>query len=409
MHNTLGVVLEILRDRSLQILTSVDSKLPYHEITMASKTDLFAQLPLFGENPNFCQDFTPCLVNCRFSQLLLITKFSINLSQASAHSIIEGFEKRAKYQRIPFQFSKSVFDTLESVLDVFQNAKVSREMMSIDVLSLFTNRNKTLKQHDLYENILSTLDLLLHGQAQNDKFLDQAKVYHRKLHKRRELEKLRASLSSETLQNYRNYQERREILRKSKYLDECDKLTLKGKVACQISVQEILITEAVFANLFEKLTAAEIAAFLSIFVYQGPASEELDVEKFVDNIPVKNAIYKMMNVRADFMKHVGITEFGIPNYGDVCVNLVDTVFLFASQSSYAEIIQSVDRMEQLGAKPVLEGDIVRCLQRVEYLVRELLAMTFIIGDQNLAARFQEVHQAFKSELVFVNSLYLQSS
>ena len=411
MQNTLGVLLEVQKDRSLEILTSVDGKCGYEEITVAAKSDSCDRLPLYDEFPNFFgQDFTPCLVKCRYSQLLQITKYSVDLTQSAAQSVIDSFEKRAKYQRIPFPFSKAVFETLTLVSDCLKTAKSNNETISIDVLALFTNKNKTLKQHELYEQVLSSLHLLERNgrTTQCGLFLEHAKLFNQKLEKRRELEKLRESMSDETLQNYDHYQERREILRKSKYLDQHGKLTLKGKVACQISVQEILITEAVFANLFENLTAPEIAAFLSIFVYQGPSSEELDIKKFVENITVKKAIYRMLHLRAEFMANVAIKSFGIPSYGDICVNLVDTVFLFASQASYEEIIKSVDRMEELGAKPVLEGDIVRCLQRVEYLVRELLAMAFIIGDQNLAARFGEVRQAFKSELVFVNSLYLQS-
>ena len=112
-------------------------------------------------------------------------------------------------------------------------------------------------------------------------------------------------------------------------------------------------------------------------------------------------------MRETFMSEHGIKDFGLAGYGDICVNLADTVYLFSSRASYTEIINSVVRLEEQGAKPVLEGDIVRCLQRVEYLIRELLATAILIGDPSLQQLFSEVHASFKTELVFVNSLYFQ--
>ena len=51
---------------------------------------------------------------------------------------------------------------------------------------------------------------------------------------------------------------------------------MKGRVACEISTHEILLTELVFENVFSTLEATEIVALLSSFVFQAKVDVEED-------------------------------------------------------------------------------------------------------------------------------------
>ena len=60
----------------------------------------------------------------------------------------------------------------------------------------------------------------------------------------------------------------RQVLRELKYIDSTNNVQLKGRVACEISHQELIITELVFDNALTSLHPAEIASLLSCVVFQ---------------------------------------------------------------------------------------------------------------------------------------------
>lgn len=59
-----------------------------------------------------------------------------------------------------------------------------------------------------------------------------------------------------------------QVLRKLRYVDANNAVQLKGRVACEISNHELMITELVFENAFTNLHPTEIVALLSCFVFQ---------------------------------------------------------------------------------------------------------------------------------------------
>ena len=408
-ENMLGVVVQVFRDTSMMVLTSLDNVNSESEFITAPPVGIvFSNFPLFGEPPNLsCKVLAPCLVTCNTQHVLYFCREKLHIEQSEAKDIVKNFEQRARYNKIPFPFARVVYKILESLSTALKSF-LPKAVNSVDARSLFPLKTKSLRVHDLETNFEAVCNCLNGYYNDCTKFYEHANFYKLRMSKQNELKKLKANLSHESLQSYQDYQDRRDILKRSQYLNDSDKLTLKGKVACQISIQEIPITECLFANVFHEMSPPEIAGFLSVFVFQGPPSEEPDIDKFVENIRIRNVIIEFFRLKEKLMLEAQIVDFGLVGYAEICVNLADTVYLFSSKASYTEIIHSVSKLEELGAKPVLEGDIVRCLQRVEYLVRELRAAAFLIGDPSLVEKFGEVHTTFKNELVFVNSLYLQS-
>jgi antiviral helicase SKI2 len=59
-----------------------------------------------------------------------------------------------------------------------------------------------------------------------------------------------------------------QVLRKLNYIDDTNTVTLKGRVACEISNHELLITESLFHDAFSGLQPAEIAGILSCTVFE---------------------------------------------------------------------------------------------------------------------------------------------
>ena len=59
-----------------------------------------------------------------------------------------------------------------------------------------------------------------------------------------------------------------QVLKHLNYIDENNAVQLKGRVACEISNHEIMITELVFENVLTELHPTEIAALLSCVVFE---------------------------------------------------------------------------------------------------------------------------------------------
>ena len=75
-----------------------------------------------------------------------------------------------------------------------------------------------------------------------------------------------------------------QVLQRLRYVDANNAVQLKGRVACEISNHELIITELVFENAFTNLHPTEIVALLSCFVFQQvkrlppiPVVDEIDI------------------------------------------------------------------------------------------------------------------------------------
>ena len=80
------------------------------------------------------------------------------------------------------------------------------------------------------------------------------------------------------------------MLRSLNYIDDHNAVQLKGRVACEISTHELMITELVFENTLTELHPTEIAALMSCVVFEQKRASE---PKLIDTlIEVINCIVK---------------------------------------------------------------------------------------------------------------------
>lgn len=106
--------------------------------------------------------------------------------------------------------------------------------------------------------------------------------------KRRHLEDKKNSLINQlashmsNIELYLEYKDRINLLQRIGYVSAENTVTYKGKVACCMSMNELLITELVYENVFMDLESAEIAALLSIIVAKGRKKEESKDELLAD-------------------------------------------------------------------------------------------------------------------------------
>ena len=69
-------------------------------------------------------------------------------------------------------------------------------------------------------------------------------------------------------------------------MDEDNRIKMKGKVACEIKTQEILLTELIFNNLFSNLEPEVIAAILSVVVFEQKRCSEPNLNSKLKEVRV---------------------------------------------------------------------------------------------------------------------------
>ncbi|MGH0168932.1 UNVERIFIED_CONTAM: hypothetical protein FKN15_055848 [Acipenser sinensis] len=162
---------------------------------------------------------------------------------------------------------------------------------------------------------------------------------------KRELKKARTVLQMDELKC------RKRVLRRLGFATSSDVIEMKGRVGCEISsADELLLTEMIFNGLFNDLTSEQATALLSCFVFQENASE---MPKLTEQLA---GPLRQMQVKQNFGNNV-------------C-------------------------------------SIIRCMRRLEELLRQMCQAAKAIGNTELENKFAEGITKIKRDIVFAASLYL---
>uniref|UniRef100_H3A117 Helicase ATP-binding domain-containing protein n=1 Tax=Latimeria chalumnae TaxID=7897 RepID=H3A117_LATCH len=211
-----------------------------------------------------------------------------------------------------------------------------------------------------------------------------------------ELDRLRYLLSDQSLALLPEYEQRINVLKALKYIDQNNTVQLKGRVACEISNYEMVITEMVFENVLTELRPEEIVALLSCMVFQ----QKTQVEPEINEI-LKKGIERICSVAeriALLQRECGLRE-SVEDYVDQFkFGLVEVVYEWARGLPFADIAKLTD---------VQEGIIVRCIQRLDETCRDVRNAARIIGDPVLYAKMEQASNLIKRDIVFAASLYTQ--
>jgi len=78
-------------------------------------------------------------------------------------------------------------------------------------------------------------------------------------------------------------------------------------------------------------------------------------------------------------------------------HMMDVVHSWCKGAKFADICKMTN---------IFEGSIIRCMRRLEELLRQLCAAAKAIGNSELEAKFAEGINKIKRDIVFAVSLYL---
>lgn len=275
---------------------------------------------------------------------------------------------------------KKKFPDGPPVLNPVKDMKIKSDDF-LNILSMLEKFEKRLYSHPLHMSS------------------DLAAIYTRYLEKlqmevelkavKQELKDAKSLLQMDDLKN------RKRVLRRLGYCTSADVIEFKGRVACELSSgDELLITEMIFNGTFNDLSAPQCAALLSCFVCDDKATD-LNMDKDLETP------FKQMQ---DFARRIAKVskeckmEVDEDNYVDKFKpTLMDIVSKWCKGASFLQICQMTE---------VFEGNIIRCMRRLEELMRQMVQASKTIGNTDLENKFSEGIRLLKRDIVFAASLYL---
>uniref|UniRef100_A0A674NHZ5 Exosome RNA helicase MTR4 n=1 Tax=Takifugu rubripes TaxID=31033 RepID=A0A674NHZ5_TAKRU len=198
---------------------------------------------------------------------------------------------------------------------------------------------------------------------------------------KRELKKAQTVLQMDQLKC------RKRVLRRLGFASPSDVIEMKGRVACEISSgDELLLTEMIFNGLFNDLTVEQATALLSCFVFQENASEmpKLTEQLAAPLRQMQECAKRIAKVSADAKLDVDEETY----LNQFKPHLMDVVYAWANGSTFAQICKMTD---------VFEGSIIRCMRRLEEVLRQMCSAAKAIGNTELENKFAEGQQQASSK------------
>ncbi|XP_035039239.1 helicase SKI2W [Hippoglossus stenolepis] len=225
-------------------------------------------------------------------------------------------------------------------------------------------------------------------------FADQFARVSERMSVQEELDRLLFLASDQSLSLLPEYHQRIKVLQSLQYVDSSGAVQLKGRVACQISSHELLLTELLFENVLSPLAPEESAALLSCLIF----SQKTQVEPHITTT-LQEGIGRVLSVAqriGELQRECGIPQTAEEFVGQLKFGLTEVVYCWARGMPFAEIALLTD---------VQEGTVVRCIQRLDEVLKEVRQAARIVGDSVLGSKMEKASLAIRRDIVFTASLY----
>ncbi|VDN02519.1 unnamed protein product [Thelazia callipaeda] len=295
------------------------------------------------------------------------------------------------------------FDGVLPLLDPLNDMKISEPVLQDKVLKLqaYEKRKNDHPLRQVYFELLVLVIInLFFSLQENFRSMKDFEEIHSKYEKKLELEaELKVAKTelkkAQSLLQLDELKCRKRVLRRLQYCDQNDVITHKGRVSCEISAaDELLLTEMMFGGVFTELSPPQLAALLSCFVFE----EKANATKLADDLSgCLRAMQEYARRIARVTKESKIEIDEEKYVASFKPHLMDVVYSWCTGASFAEILKKSD---------VFEGSIIRCMRRLEELLREMVGASKAIGNSDLQENFEKARMLLKRDIVFTASLYL---
>jgi len=246
---------------------------------------------------------------------------------------------------------------------------------------------------------IETMERSLHGHALHEDAEKGAKLalYLKKLsvierHKacKKDIKQSKSILQLDELKRMKR------VLRRLEFTTAEDVITLKGRVACEISTGDALVlTEMIFNGVFNDLDVHQCVSLATTFVFD---------EKSKNPPKPSESMAAPLRVLQDTARRVAkiCTECKIvldeEEYVDAFrTEMMGVAFEWSTGAKFSEICKMTE---------IYEGSIIRVMRRLEELLRQLCMAAKAIGNTELENKFATGITKIKRDIIFAASLYL---
>lgn len=195
---------------------------------------------------------------------------------------------------------------------------------------------------------------------------------------------------------------RKRVLRRLQYTNAQDVIETKGKVACELTTgDELLLTEMMFNGVFNVLDVEEIVALLSCFVFEENSASDAAQNPLANLSSALQQAHRQLQETARRIARITVEcKWTLDEEAYVAsfkVGLMEVVWAWSKGAKFIQICKMTS---------VFEGSIIRCMKRLEELLRQMCQAARSIGNSTLESKFSEGIIKIKRDIVFANSLYL---
>ncbi|KAI7824452.1 rRNA-processing arch domain-containing protein [Kickxella alabastrina] len=190
---------------------------------------------------------------------------------------------------------------------------------------------------------------------------------------------------------------RKRVLRRLGYTTAEDVITMKGRVACEItSGDELLLSELMFHGVFNDLTTEQTVSLLSCFVFTEKTNNEPPKlkEELAGPLRIMQESARQIAQISNECKLVMSEEEYVESFKP---ELMDVVNAWCRGAKFSQICRMTD---------VFEGSLIRAFRRLEELLRQMCSAAKAIGNVDLENKFADGIVKIKRDIIFAASLYL---
>ncbi|KAJ2701862.1 ATP-dependent RNA helicase mtr4 [Coemansia sp. IMI 203386] len=190
---------------------------------------------------------------------------------------------------------------------------------------------------------------------------------------------------------------RKRVLRRLGYITSEDVVTMKGRVACEItSGDELLLTELMFHGVFNDLTTEQTVSLLSCFAFREKTNN--DPPKLKEELAgplriMQESARQIAQISNECKLSVNEDEY-VDSFKS---ELMDVVNAWCRGAKFSQICRMTD---------VFEGSLIRAFRRLEEVLRQMAAAAKAIGNVDLENKFADGIVKIKRDIIFAASLYL---
>lgn len=187
------------------------------------------------------------------------------------------------------------------------------------------------------------------------------------------------------------------ILRRLGFITEDGVIEVKGRLACEVSsADELVITELMLGGQLNAMSPEILVAVCSCFVVDEAKKDgdDLQLEKELEVAldALKAVCTRVATVTKESKIPIDVEEY-VDSFSPVGMRVI---YHWCMGKSFAEVCE----LTQL-----FEGSVVRCMRRLEELLRQLVAAAKSIGNTELEQKIEAGSEKLKRGIAFQASLY----